>query len=116
MRACAILRLQALRHGYEGSVRGQNPCVNRESEPSKTPGVHRGGRVSDGMGGRSQACRATAQGRADSLAHRSGRSHTRVWRVSRATDVPLLGTRRAQRLLPIGALDIPDVICFIRSS
>src|SRR5262245_21630708 len=41
---------------------------------------------------RSQACRTTAQGRADSLARRSGRIRQLVWRVSRATDAPLLVT------------------------
>jgi hypothetical protein len=41
---------------------------------------------------RSQACRATAQGRADSLARRSGKIRKLVWRVSRATDAPLLVT------------------------
>ena len=66
-------------------------------------GAPRGGRVPEGMCGRSQACRAGA-GRADSLAHRSGRIRKLVWRVSRATDAPLLGTR-----LPCWGRGVPSL-------
>src|SRR6266478_5796691 len=63
-----------------------------KSEPSKAQGAQRGRRVPDGMCGRSQACRATAKGRAYSLARRSGRIRKLVCRLYRATDAPLLVT------------------------
>src|SRR5262249_10461109 len=55
-------------------------------------GSHAGGRARGAWVAARRAWRPPARGGADSLARRSGRIRQLVWRVSRATDAPLLVT------------------------